>query len=127
MTLAAALRSAVTVVRGATESLQETVELEHYAGDLDSYSSPAPGPRTSLKAMVQRKRGTVRDSGGNEVRFRAIVTFVGPQTIRPRDRIILAAEQPSDPQITGELITPHGGLVDPLTGGPFVRTVYVGG
>ena len=74
----------------------------------------------SRKAMVQRKEGVLRTSSGQERKFRAIVSFLRPVAVSPRDRITLWDG------LTGQILEPEGGLSNPSTGAPYVRTVHLG-
>jgi len=120
----AAIRSALSAAASGLAGFLETVWHQPYTGDLDGYSSPDYGPKVPLQAMVQRKRGTLRDLDGNETRYRVIVGFIGAVKIGPRDK--LSVSDGNGGTITGPLLTPTGGFLDPSTGEPFKRTVYLG-
>ena len=118
---AAWLRSAIGVADAATQGLglREDVTLEAALqadafGTVTEYAAPA-----RLSALVQRKRGVLQTAGGQEIKYQAIVGFVGPVDIGPRDRLKLWDG------VTGQLFIPEGGLSDPTTGQPYNRTVYL--
>lgn len=89
----------------------------------DAYGAAEEGPDpVSHAALVQRKEGLMKTADGQEHAFRAMVTFLRPVTITPgRTRITLYDG------MTGPVLVPSGGLTDPATGGPYMRTVYLGG
>lgn len=119
--LAAAVRGALSAADAGTASLQEDVTHEAYIEAIDHSGTPGYAAPVTRTALVQRKRGTVPTAGGREFRFRAVLSFLRPFPLSPRDRIRLSDGS------TGPIHTPTGGHVDPSTGEPFARTVYLGG
>lgn len=116
---AAWLTSAVAAADAATQALglQEDVTHEAFlanAGGMGEADYAAPVLR---KALVERKQGKL---SGQEQSFRATVTFLRPVAVTARDRITLWDG------LTGPILEPEGGLSNPATGAPFVRTVHLG-
>ena len=121
MVLAAVVRSAIAVVAAATQTLQEELTHEAWTGDQDGLGTAKPyGDPVPRQALVQRKEGLLKTPGGQERSFRAVVSFLGPVAIDARDRITLSDG------LTGPILDPQGGLVDPDTGQPFLRRIYLG-
>lgn len=116
------LRSAIGVADAATQALGLREDVVHEPfGPRDAFgtptgSSPAPVIRS---AMVQRKQGVLTPLSGPEIKYQAIVSFVGPVDVDARDTIKLWDG------VTGPLYIPAGGLSDPTTGKPFNRLVYI--
>lgn len=121
MSLAAAIRSAVTAANAVTADLHEEVTHERFVEASDGYGTPEFDPvPVTRSAMVQRREGVLQTADGREVRFRAVITFLAPVAVDLRDRITLADGY------TGPILQPQGGLLDPDTGQPFMRTVHLG-
>ena len=115
------LRSAIGVADAATESLgiREDVTHEPFASS-DAFGTVGPfGDPVLRSALVQRRQGILQTQGGQEIKYQAIVSFVGPVDVDVRDRITLSGG------VTGPLYIPQGGLTDPTTGKPFLRVVYL--
>jgi hypothetical protein len=116
------LTSAIEAADAATQALgmQETVTVERGTPP-DAYGDVLPGsdPEAML-AFVQRKEGLMKTRDGKEHSFRAIVTFLRPTEFSTLDTITLWDG------ITGPVLVPLGGMSDPETGQPYVRTVHVG-
>lgn len=115
------LRSAVGVADAATQALGLMEDVTHEAfTTTDAFGTAEPPSAPVLrKAMVQRKQGHLQTPGGAEIKYQAIVAFVRPVPVDPRDRITLWDG------VTGPLYVPQGGLSDPATGRPYVTTVYI--
>lgn len=118
---AAWLRSAIGVADAATRALGVREDVTHRAYvTSDAFGTPAPlGTAVIRSAMVQRAQGLLATPGGQEIKYKAIVCFVGPVDVDARDEIKLSDG------VTGPLYVPEGGLSDPATGKPFLRTVYL--
>jgi hypothetical protein len=118
---AAWLRSAIGVADAATQALGLRENVTHRAHVIsDAFGTEGPlGPPVIRSAMVQRQQGLLTTSGGQEIKYKAMVSFVGPVDVDARDQITLADG------VTGPLYVPQGGLTDPATGKPFLRTVYL--
>lgn len=119
---AAWLTSAIGAANAATQALglTEPVVQEPFIGHQGGFGEKDYDVAVIHQAMVQRKRGEIRTANGKEVTFQAVISFVAPVPVNPRDRITLSDG------ITGPLVEPQGGLVDPSTGDPFLRVVYLG-
>lgn len=119
---AAWLRSAVGTAHAATQALGllELVTVERHSKP-DAFGTPsaALAPPELYEALVQRKEGTLPTTGGQEVKYQAAIAFVAPVPLGPNDVVTLSDG------ITGPLYIPQGGLVDPTTGEPYTRTVYL--
>lgn len=101
---------------------QESVTVLRFLADVDGFGTPSldeDNPETH-SAFVQRREGVLQTAEGQELRYRAVVTFLRPFTLNVRDKIVLSDGT------TGPILTPTGGLVDPSTGNPYSRTVYLG-
>jgi hypothetical protein len=118
---AAWLRSAIGAADAATQALGVRENVTHRAhGTSDAFGTEGGrGPAVLRSALVQRKQGVISTPGGLEVKYLAIVSFVGPVDVDPRDEITLSDG------VTGQLYVPTGGMTDPATGKPFLRTVYL--
>lgn len=118
---AAWLRSAVGTAHAATQALGllELVTVERGARP-DAFGSPSLGGEVEvLEALVQRKEGVLPTTGGQEIKYQVAVAFVAPVALSPGDKVTLRDG------VTGPLYIPQGGLVDPTTGQPYNRTVYL--
>lgn len=73
-----------------------------------------------LQGRVIRKEGSIPTPDGKAFRYRAAIGFMAPVAIDPKDRIRLRDG------MTGPIYTAQGGLLDPSSGLPFARTVYLG-
>lgn len=98
----------------------EDVTHRAYLGDIDGYGTPSLDDPVTRQALVGRREGLLPTRDGTEVRYRAVVSFVQPVAVGVHDEIVLSDG------MTGRLIVPQGGLVDPETGQPFLTTVYLG-
>lgn len=116
------LVSAVAAADAATQGLglQEAVTIERagavsQTGDVDFDTD-----HETVLALVERKAGKLQTRDGQELSFRAIVGFLRPISFNPQDRITLSDG------MTGPVIEPEGGLANPDTGAPYMRTVHLG-
>lgn len=115
------LRSAIGVADAATEDLglRELVTHRSFVSS-DAFGTTSPlGAAVTRSALVQRKQGILQTQGGQEIKYQAIVSFVGPVDVDARDEIVLSDG------VTGPLYIPQGGLTDVTTGKPFLRVVYL--
>lgn len=118
---AAWLRSAIGVADAATQALGLREDVTHtpfIAADALGAVTEEGSP-VLRSAMVQRKQGVLTTPAGQEIKYQAIVFFVGPVDVDARDKIELWDG------ITGPLYLTQGGLSDPTTGKPFNRLVYI--
>jgi hypothetical protein len=109
-------------VRGVhTAFLDAAVDVTHEAyGGQDSLGTEQPyGAPILRKAMVDRKEGLLPTPDGQAIRYRAAVSFVEVVDVDARDRVTLPDG------LTGPLYVPQGGTLDPATGQPYARTVYL--
>jgi hypothetical protein len=114
----AIFREAVQAVH--TAFLGTAVDVAHQAYTRDGLGTKtALGPPVLRKAMVDRKQGLLPTSGGQEIKYRAVVSFVEPVAIDATDEITLPDG------LTGPLYIPEGGTLDPSTGKPYATTVYI--
>lgn len=118
---AAWLRSAIGVADAATQKLGLREDVTHRPFvSSDAFGTvSAMGDPVLRSAMVQRQQGLLTTSGGQEIKYKAIVSFVAPVDVDARDEIKLSDG------VTGPLYIPQGGLSDPATGKTFLRTVYL--
>jgi hypothetical protein len=116
------LTSQIAAANAALQGLgvMENVSHEAFVSHKGGFGESDHDVAVSRPALVQRKRGEIRTANGKEVSFQAVISFVAPVRIHPRDRMTLWDG------ITGPLVIPQGGLVDPATGDPFLRVVYLG-
>jgi hypothetical protein len=115
------LSGAVAVADAATQALGLQEDLQHEA----FVSQDVSGRRSfdapvSRSALVQRKQGKLTRPDGQEVAYRVVVSFLSQVAVDVRDRITL------QDGTTGPILDPQGAMLDPTTGAPFVRTVYLG-
>jgi hypothetical protein len=114
-----------TILRGAVQAvhtafLGTAVDVSHQKYTQDSLGTKTPAAAPVLrKAMVTRKQGLLPTPGGQEIRYRAIVSFLDPVDVDARDQVILPDG------LTGPLYIPEGGTTDPATGKPYATTVYI--
>jgi hypothetical protein len=90
----------------------------------------AGAPSIALRALVQKDPAISRTTRGQEVKLRAIVTFLEPpaphgapgrqEPIDPRDRILL------DDGTTAPIVDVKDGLTNSETGQPFAVQVWLG-
>lgn len=122
MASAAWLTSQVSAAHAATQALglMEDVSHEAFIQNQGGFGVKAYDVAVSRPALVSRQRGQLSTAKGIDVTFKAVISFVAPVPVDVRDRITLSDG------ITGQILEPQGGLVDPITGEPFVRVVHLG-
>jgi hypothetical protein len=123
--LADIVRGAVAIANNVTSSLQAIVTHEAWIGS-DKYGKPIYDSPISRPAIVDRKTASI---GGQQIVQNTSVTFIYPITaqgaadrqepVDPRDRITLPDGW------TGPIVNVNG-LVDPLTGMPYLYQVSLG-
>lgn len=117
------LRSAVESANSSFEALGLLEPVTHEAFIVDptgGRGEPDYDPASTVSARVIRKHGALALPSGKQFKYRAAIGFMTQLRIDPRDRITLSDG------MTGPIHTEQGGLVDPETGIPFARTVYLG-
>lgn len=119
---AAWLTSAVGAANAAAQGLgiMEDVSHEAFIQNLGGFGEKSYDVAVSLPALVSRQRGQLSTAKGIDVTFKAVISFVAPVAVDVRDRITLSDG------ITGHILEPQGGLMDSITGQPFVRVVHLG-
>lgn len=115
--LARALGAAERATRGL--ELTEDVTRRAYQAPSGAFGEALLGPPEVLPAVVTRQQGRRRKPGGQEVRFRATVSFTRPVVVDPRDELTLADG------FTGPIVDVDEGAPD-STGTPSAATVYMG-
>lgn len=119
MDLAGLIGQALEGLAAVTEGIQEDVQHEQFVAG-PSLGPPRFGLKTVRRALVQRKEGKKVKAGGQEVTFRAIVSFLTPVPFDVRDRLTLSDG------LTGPVVDEQGGAIDVATGLPYGRVVWVG-
>lgn len=125
MGLGAVMSSALEAARVATETLQVDVAHEARLGQdvlgASDYAAPVGRP-----ALVQEGRQQLQTSDGRLVTVQAVVSFfpesdgAAPPVIGALDRITLPSGQ------SGPIVEIPDTLVNPATGAPYMRTVWLG-
>jgi len=127
--LAASIAGAVEAARASTESLQVNVVHEAWVGQ-DALGAPSPFASPILrKCFVQEGAFHVKRADGQIITTKARLGFVGPvepngapgrqEPIDPRDVFTL----PSG--LKAKAVEVPGAMTNPLTGQPYVRTVWL--
>ena len=128
MTLAAAIRAALGAANAATASLQVDVQHQQWVGQ-DEAGGPTYDVPVPRKAFLLEGASHAERPDGSVVVTKAKVGFAGPiehhgadgrqEPIDPRDLFAL----PSG--LEGHAIDVPGTFVNPETGAPYVRTVWL--
>jgi len=123
--LAGIVRNAVGIANSVTGSLQAIVMHEPWIGS-DKYGKPIYDNPVPRPALVDRRTASI---GGQQIVQNTSVTFIYPiqpqgaadrqEPVDPRDRITLPDGW------TGPIVNVNG-LVDPLTGMPYLYQVSLG-
>ena len=124
------IRSALETVDTVTDSLQ--VDITHHPWvDSDGMGTPVfdPAGPFVIKAIAQDRQRLVRRQDGELQMTRTVLTFPRPITpngaagrqepIDPRDKLVL-------PDGTTGAIIDIVGVVDPVTGKPYISEVWLG-
>lgn len=116
-----AIRDAVGVLGEGLEFAGVTEEVSvELPGGKDSLGTPLPfGAPSFYPALVQRKRGSIPTSGGTEIGYDAIISFLAPVNAPNGSRVAMADGT------RGIVFLPTGGLSDPSTAKPYVTIVYI--
>jgi len=127
--LADVIRSAVEAANSQTASLQVDVVHQAWLAPSNGLGEADYGPPVARPALVQEGVLHHEMPDGKVITTKARLAFVGPippngapdrqEPIDPRDRLIL----PSG--LTGYIVEVPGALIDPGTGAPYVRTVWL--
>lgn len=128
MGLDSIVRSGIKIADNLTKTLQSTVTLKQWTGQLQN-GDPTYAAPVVYQAIVEQKRQNMRTDSGELVKISATVLFIQPvpphgapnraEPVDPRDVIVL------QDGTTGPIVNTSG-FVDRDTGRPFYHEVWLG-
>lgn len=130
MGFASLIRSSISLANSLTEDLQVLVQHKRWIGMDDFGQDIYDEILVDRRALVENKPGMRKRADGSEVIYRTSVTFIGPvaaldgvtdrsEPFDLRDFIVM-------PDGTTGPILEVNGLLDPVTGKPYMYQVMLG-